>query len=114
MLLPSHVFYQLEFRVHIVLHCIIIPIHVVGCDIEQNAYRWLKRFSAIQLKAADLYDIPVKIMPGNLPGHAEANVAGEPHVESGLLHQMVCKQGGGRLSVRACDGDDLSPCMSES
>ena len=87
---------------------------MIRCNIQEDADLRFKAFSSIELVAADLNDIPVKLLRGYLTCHAETYVACQPYIKPGFLHQMVCEQRCRRLAIGTGDCDDLRIRMTES
>ena len=101
------VLHDTQFRIHIVLHLIIIPIQMIGGDVQKNGDVRLEVIHIIQLETAQLDDIHLMRVFRHLQRQAVAHIASQAHIQSGLLQDMIGQHGRGRLAVAARDTDHL-------
>ena len=101
-----------ELGVHIVLHLELVAVQMVRSDVGQYGYVCLEGVHSVQLEAAELDHVVVKVLGSHLVGVALADVAGQAHVQPRVLEHIVYQRCGGGLAVASGYTDFLCVVVS--
>ena len=101
-----------EFGVYVFLHTVIVSVQMVGSDIHQYGDIGTELIHIIQLEGAELDNIIIVLFHCHLQGEAVADVSGQSHVQSRTLENVVNERSSGSLTVRTCNTNHFSVCIT--
>ena len=96
-----------EFRLHVILHLVVVPVEVVRGDVCDYRDVGTEVIAVVQLETAYFQYVIVVLLGGHLISVAHSDIASQTYVEACLLEQVVDQGSSRGLSVGSGNTDLL-------
>ena len=83
------ILYDSELRLDVVLEMVIVPVQMVGCDVQKDGYVGLEVVHAIKLKTAQFKHVDVVFVIGYAARETLTYIPSETYIQSCILEYVV-------------------------